>query len=122
MHTNTAKHLSHLASVRNALTGARGRNSTVPDGPRTSWSSDFDVAVPESRDHNGTTFTNIMTAADRFTKRKHFILTRTITTVDAAYAMLHIIRSHGLPKEMVTDRGTQWDSGFFRELSKLLSI
>ncbi|THX95021.1 hypothetical protein D6D03_09408 [Aureobasidium pullulans] len=63
-----------------------------------------------------------MTATDRFTKRKHFILTRTIATVDAAYAMLHIIKSHGLPKEMVTVRGTQWDSGFFRELSKLLSI
>ncbi|THX00036.1 hypothetical protein D6D13_09817 [Aureobasidium pullulans] len=63
-----------------------------------------------------------MTATDRFTKRKHFILTRTITMVDAAYAMLHIIKPHGLPKEMVTDRGTQWDSWSFRELSKLLSI
>jgi len=80
------------------------------------------MALPESRDHNGTTLTNIMTTSDRFTKRKHFIPTRTITTFDAAYPMLHIIKLQGLPKEMVTDRGTQWDSEFFRELSKLLNI
>ncbi|THW30029.1 hypothetical protein D6D25_05932 [Aureobasidium pullulans] len=54
-----------------------------------------------------------MTATDRFTKRKNHYY---------AYPMLHISKPHGLPKEMVTDRGTQWDSGFFRELSKLLSI
>ncbi|CAD0046480.1 unnamed protein product [Aureobasidium pullulans] len=72
----------------------------VPDGLGTSWSIDFVVALPESRDHNGTTFTNIMTATDRFTKRKHFVLMRTITTVDAAYAMLHVIKLHGLPQEM----------------------
>lgn len=63
-----------------------------------------------------------MTATDKFTKRKHLIPTRTITTVDAAYTMLHIIKLHDLLKEMVTDRGTQWDSEFFRERSKLLSI
>ncbi|TIA34765.1 hypothetical protein D6C78_06620 [Aureobasidium pullulans] len=82
------------------------------------------MALPESRDHNGTTLTSIMTATDKFTKRKHLIPTRTIATIDAAYAMLHIIKLHGLPQaqQTVTDRGTQSDSEFFRELSKLLSI
>jgi hypothetical protein len=88
------------------FTHSREKALQVPDGLGTSWSIDFVVALPESRDHNGTTFTNIMTATDRFTKRKHFVLMRTITTVDAAYAMLHVIKLHGLPQEMVTDRGT----------------
>ncbi|THZ62800.1 hypothetical protein D6C85_09139 [Aureobasidium pullulans] len=118
--------------VRNCHTCARtksprfshGRQKLlqVPEGPGVSWSVDFVVALPESKSHDGTPYTNIMTATDRFTKRKHFVPMRNLTTTDAAYAMLQIIKLHGVPQEMVTDRGSQWTSSFFRELCKLLGI
>jgi hypothetical protein len=78
----------------------------VPDGPDTLWSIDFVVSLPESVDYNGTSFTNILTATNRFTKRKHFIPIKTITAVDLANALLQVIKLHGLPTELVSDRGT----------------
>ncbi|TIA47146.1 hypothetical protein D6C77_10332 [Aureobasidium pullulans] len=82
------------------FTHGREKALAVAAGPGRSWSIDFVVALLESADHNGTSFTNIMTATDRFTKRKHFVLMRTITTIDTAYAMLHIIKLYGVLEEM----------------------
>ena len=47
---------------------------------------------------------------------------KTITSLDTAYAMLQIIKLHGVPAEMITDRGVQWTALFFKELTRLLGI
>jgi hypothetical protein len=90
------------------------------DIPTTPWSSismDFIVGLPESAG-----YTCIWVVVDRLTKMAHFTPCR--ETIDAhelaALFLKHIIRLHGMPTNIVSDRGTLFTSAFWRSLLHLM--
>ena len=90
--------------------------------PPASWSSvsmDFIVELPES---NG--FNAILVCVDRLTKMAHFCPTTTnVTAEDTADLYLrHVFKHHGLPTDVVSNRGTQFVSRFSRRLYDLCKI
>jgi hypothetical protein len=93
----------------------------VPPRPWTSISMDFIVGLPTSPDSPANA---IWVVVDRLTKLAHFI--PTTNTVDASgLASLffnHVFRLHGLPKEIVSDRGSVFTSNFWSELCRLLGM
>jgi hypothetical protein len=81
-------------------------------------SMDFIVGLP--RTTKG--FDSIWVIIDRFTKIAHFLPVKTDHPV-AVYAQLYIariLRLHGVPKTIVSDRGPQFVSKFWEELHKSL--
>ena len=91
----------------------------IPDRPWTSLSMDFITDLPSS---NG--YTCIFVVLDRFTKMGHFIPFPNVpSSEDTAKAfMTHIFRLHGLPNEILSDRGTQFTSKFWTSICKTLNI
>ena len=91
----------------------------VPDTPWKSISMDFIVSLPESNN-----YTAILVIVDRLTKMSHFI--PTTNNVDAPQtAQLffdYIYRYHGLPSDIISDRGSIFTSTFWSELMKLLNV
>jgi hypothetical protein len=90
--------------------------------PPASWSSvsmDFIVELPES---NG--FNAIFVCVDRFTKMAHFCPTTTNVTSEVAADLYlrHVFKHHGLPTDIVSDRGTQFVSRFSKRLYELCKI
>jgi hypothetical protein len=75
---------------------------------------DFIVGFPRRRDG----YDSIWVIVDRLTKVAHFILVKT-TYTGARLAELYISRIvclHGVPKKIVSDRGTQFTSRFWQKL------
>jgi transposase InsO family protein len=91
----------------------------IPESRWETVSVDFITELPESHG-----FDAIMTAVDSTGKRAHFIPTHTtVTAAGAARLYLnHIWKLHGLPRNILSDRGTQFVAEFMRELCRLLSI
>ena len=90
--------------------------------PPTAWSSvsmDFIVELPES---NG--FNAILVCVDRFTKMAHFCPTTTNITSEgtADLYLRYVFKLHGLPTDIVSDRGTQFVSRFSKRLYELCKI
>ena len=90
--------------------------------PPASWSSvsmDFIVELPES---NG--FNAILVCVDRFTKMAHFCPTTTSVTSEGAAELYlrYVFKHHGLPTDIVSDRGTQFVSRFSQRLYDLCKI
>ena len=76
-------------------------------------SVDFIVELPESHGYDA-----IMNVVDSVSKVSHFILTHTIITAlgVACLFLTHIWKLHGLPKQVVSDRGPQFVVELTREL------
>jgi hypothetical protein len=75
---------------------------------------DFIVGLPHTRDG----YDSIWVIVDRLTKVAHFILVKT-TYSGAQLAELYMSRIvclHGVPKKIVSDRGTQFTSRFWKRL------
>jgi hypothetical protein len=91
----------------------------VPPAPWSSVSMDFIVELPRSRGCNA-----ILVCVDRLTKMAHFC--PTTTQVDAKETarlyLKHVFKHHGLPEDIVTDRGTQFTSRFTASLLELCDI
>jgi len=89
----------------------------VPDRAWGIVTCDFIVALPESRG-----FTAIMVVVDRLTKMAHFI--PCTTNVDAAQTaqlfIKRVFRFHGVPDQILTDRGRQFDSDLMKEVLEAL--
>src|SRR3979490_1927611 len=90
--------------------------------PKSRWdtiSVEFIVELPEPHGHD-----MVMNVVDSVSKRAHFLPTNTtITALGAARRYLaHIWKLHGLPKQVVSDRGPQFISEFTHELYRLLGI
>ena len=90
----------------------------IPERPWSSVSLDFITDLP--RTNAG--FDAILVVVDRLTKMAHFI--PTVTTVDApgtAELMLReVVRLHGLPQTLVSDRDPRFVSLFWETLFKLM--
>jgi len=91
----------------------------IPERPWSSISMDFITGLPIS---NG--FNSILVVVDRFSKMSHFIpCCDTITAKELSLLFLqNIFRLHGLPKEIISDRGSVFTSKFWQELLKQFNI
>ena len=79
---------------------------------------DFIVGLPRTR----TGYVSIWVVVDRLTKAAHFIPVK--TTYNSALLvelyMSRIVCLHGVPKKIVSDRGTQFTSHFLQQLYEAL--
>lgn len=92
---------------------------TVPQKRWESVSMDFIVGLPQSEG-----FDAILVCVDRLTKMAHFMpCTSEIDSAGTAKLFRDtVFRIHGLPSNIVSDRGTQFTSKFSRALCKILNI
>jgi len=67
---------------------------------------------------------SILVVVDHFTKMAHFTLcSKSIIVEETAQSILDgIVWLHGLPKEIVFDRGLQFASKFWQRLFELLGV
>ena len=91
----------------------------VPERPWSSISMDFITDLPMSN-----SFDSVLVVVDRFSKMAHFI--PCVKSVNAAQVaelfFTNIVRLHGLPRDIVSDRGSVFTSLFWRSLLKLLQV
>ncbi len=89
----------------------------VPSRPWSHISLDFITALPPSQGN-----TVVLTVVDRFSKAAHFIpLPKLPSAKETALAVVdHVFRLHGLPTDVVSDRGPQFVSKFWQEFCRLL--
>ena len=81
-------------------------------------SMDFIVGLPPTHKN----YDSIWVIVDRLTKSAHFILART-NYRQHEYAELHtshIVRLHGVPRTIMSDRGPQFTAHFLEHLHKML--
>ncbi|XP_068210592.1 uncharacterized protein [Palaemon carinicauda] len=64
----------------------------------------------------------ILTVIDMATRYPEAVALRNIDTVSVAEALMEIFCRVGIPKEILSDRGTQFKSDLMSEINKLLSI
>ena len=91
----------------------------VPERPWSSISMDFITDLPESNGADA-----ILVVVDRLTKMAHFVpCNKTITSEQTARLFIdNIYKSHGLPEDIISDRGTQFTSSFWNSLFKILGV
>ena len=91
----------------------------IPAQPWCSVSLDWITDLPPSHYHDA-----ILVVVDRLTKMAHFIpTTKSMSAPDvAALFIQHIIRVHGLPETLVSDRDPVFTSHFWGRLIELLGI
>ncbi|WVZ87490.1 hypothetical protein U9M48_034121 [Paspalum notatum var. saurae] len=89
----------------------------VPQGVWTDVALDFVEALPRVRGKSV-----ILTVVDRFSKYCHFIpLAHPYSAESVAQAFFNdIVRLHGVPQSMVSDRDTVFTSTFWQELMRLM--
>ena len=80
---------------------------------------DFIVDLPSPEG-----FSTIMVVVDRLSKMAHFVpMVGTPSAVDTAHTFIkEIVRLHGLPSSIVSDRGVQFTSRFWRALCKIFNF
>ncbi|KAK2899769.1 hypothetical protein Q8A73_012898 [Channa argus] len=114
--------------VAACATCARGKTpKKPPDGllqplpiPSRPWSHtalDFVTGLPPS--HRNTT---ILTIIDRFSKAVHFVPLPKLPTATETAELLtqHVLRLHGIPRDIVSDRGPQFVSQVWKAFCKAL--
>jgi len=91
----------------------------IPRRPWSSVSMDFITDLPPSN-----SFDSIFVVVDRLTKMAHFVpCKKTSSSEDTARLFLdNIYRYHGLPDDIVSDRGTQFVSKFWKSLFEILKV
>ena len=78
---------------------------------------DFIIRLPKTSSGHD----SVLTVVDRLTKMAHFLPTTTNVTAEAAAKLFFagIVRLHGLPVSIVSDRDPKFTSAFWRELFRL---
>ena len=89
----------------------------VPHRPWSDISMDFVTGLPYSEGN-----TTVLTVVDRFSKMAHFIaLPKLPSAKETADVMMNnVFRLHGFPRDIVSDRGPQFISKFWKEFCHLL--
>ena len=89
----------------------------IPDRP---WQSiGLDVMGPLPKSNN---FDYLLVIIDQLTSQVHLVLTTmTVTTRGIAWLILkEVMRLHGIPESIVSDRDTMFTSIFWKELHRLM--
>jgi len=91
----------------------------IPNGPWKSVSMDFVVQLPSSQGYDA-----IYVCMDRFTKMAYFMATNSSITAEgtADLYLKNVFNNHGLPEDIVSDRGSQFVSMFTRRLLELVEV
>uniref|UniRef100_A0AAQ4PUN3 Gypsy retrotransposon integrase-like protein 1 n=1 Tax=Gasterosteus aculeatus aculeatus TaxID=481459 RepID=A0AAQ4PUN3_GASAC len=89
----------------------------IPSRPWAEIPVDFVTGLPTSNSN-----TAILTVVDRFSKMVHYIaLPKLPSAKETAVVMMDsVFRIHGLPQDIVSDRGPQFVSRFWKEFCKLI--
>jgi transposase InsO family protein len=92
----------------------------VPAAPWDSVSLDFVVALPKTEGG----YDSVLVLVDRLTKMVHLVPTTTSCTAENTARLFfdNVVRLHGVPKNVVSDRGPQFGSKFWGALGTLLGI
>jgi Integrase zinc binding domain/RNase H-like domain found in reverse transcriptase len=90
----------------------------IPDRPWQSIGIDFMGPLPKSNDCN-----YLMVIIDRLTSHVHLVPTTTMVTAKgiAWLFIKEIVRLHGFPDSIVSDRDSKFTSIFWRELQRLMA-
>ena len=102
---------------------AKPSGALVPNQiPKGIWeiiTVDLITGLPESQGFNA-----IMVTVDRLSKLVHVIPTNDTVTAEGIARLFrdHVWKHHGLPHQIISDRGPQFVSNFMRELNRLLGI
>ena len=91
----------------------------VPDGNWKDISVDFIGELPESGGYNA-----VMVVKDRLSKMAHFVAVRTDIDAEEMARVFRksIFRLHGVPRSIVSDRGSQFISNFWKRFTALRLI
>ena len=91
----------------------------VSSGVWKSITLDYITGLPEVRGHDA-----ILVVVDRLSKMAHYIPTaKEVSAQETAKLMLHHVwKYHGIPKEIISDRGPQFDSQVWKQLCKDFQI
>ena len=89
----------------------------IPHRPWSHIALDFITGLLPSHHH-----TTILTIIDRFSKAVHFVpLTKLPSASETAQLLItHVIRLHGIPRDIVSDRGPQFTARFWKAFCTLL--
>ena len=92
----------------------------IPTSPWEAVSMDFIMDLPKTKTDNNA----IIVFVDRLTKMVRLAATTTeVFAKETADLLIHnVVRHHGLPKELLTDRDSRFTSGFFSRLSERWGI
>uniref|UniRef100_A0A8K9UZ16 Gypsy retrotransposon integrase-like protein 1 n=1 Tax=Oncorhynchus mykiss TaxID=8022 RepID=A0A8K9UZ16_ONCMY len=101
----------------NSPPAGRLRPLPIPSRPWSHIALDFVTGLPSSAGK-----TVILTVVDRFSKAAHFIpLAKLPSAKETAQIIIeNVFRIHGLPSDVVSDRGPQFTSRFWREFFRLI--
>uniref|UniRef100_A0A8C6M2A9 Gypsy retrotransposon integrase-like protein 1 n=1 Tax=Nothobranchius furzeri TaxID=105023 RepID=A0A8C6M2A9_NOTFU len=89
----------------------------VPSRPWSHISLDFVCVLPASRGFN-----TILTIVDRFSKACHLVPLKSLpsSAITAQLLIKHVFRLHGIPEEILSDRGPQFISRVWKEFANAL--
>jgi hypothetical protein len=83
----------------------------IPNAKWTNISVDYIQDLPASK-LDGQTYRNLLIVVDRLTKRRHFFPSVRRSATKFAHHFMHIFQLHGLPNNIVLDRGTSFVNQF----------
>lgn len=91
----------------------------TPEKPWSSISMDFVMPLPQSG-----TYDAILVVVDRLTKMAHYIPTNTTITAEgtAGLILAEVVRLHGIPQEIISDRGSVFTSRVWETICEELKI
>ncbi|CAI5691324.1 unnamed protein product [Oreochromis niloticus] len=91
----------------------------VPSRPWSHVALDFVTGLPRSSGHSV-----ILTIVDRFSKAAHFVpLPKLPSALETAHLLVvHVFRLHGIPRDIVSDRGPQFVSRVWRGFCAALGV
>ena len=106
--------ISQTEKSGHALTRGQLQNMNIPVEKWQEVSIDFVTDLPDAGDG----INSIMTVIDKATRMTHLIhCSKSISAAQTAKLyMQYIVKLHGIPRSIYTDRGTQFVSKFWREL------
>jgi transposase InsO family protein len=121
--------------IRNCHTCSQSKTSRLQyqgllqplEAPTRRWEDiaiDFIVDLPRSKNETtGQTCRNILVVTDRLSKQRHFIGCGSMEAKYVARLFLHHVwKHHGLPRTIVSDRGTQFVSKLWQRVCQRLGI
>jgi hypothetical protein len=110
----------HAKPVRHAPYGLL-RSLNVPDTPWADITLDFIMELPPS-EYDGKVYDTILVVVDKLTKMAHYIPTvSTLSSTGLTFILLReVIRLHGVPSSITSDRGKQMDSKYYKTFIDLL--